>query len=71
LGRMGADAVGMSTVPEAIQARSLGMRVLGLSTITNFAAGLGNAELNHQEVLDVGRGVQSDLERLILSLLKG
>ena len=68
---LGADAVGMSTVPEAIQARSLGMRVLGLSTITNFAAGLGNAELNHQEVLDVGRGVQSDLERLILSLLKG
>ena len=67
---LGADAVGMSTVPEAIQARSLGMRVLGLSTITNLAAGLGNSELNHQEVLDVGRGVQADLERLILSLLK-
>ena len=66
---LGADAVGMSTVPEALQARSLGMSVLGLSTITNFAAGLSHEELNHAEVLDVGRRVQSDLERLILGLI--
>jgi purine-nucleoside phosphorylase len=66
---IGADAVGMSTVPEVIQARSCSMKVLGLSTITNFAAGLSNDELNHQEVLEVGRRVRSDLERLVLALI--
>ena len=45
------------------------MKVLGLSTITNFAAGLSNDELNHQEVLEVGRRVRSDLERLVLALI--
>ena len=68
---IGADAVGMSTVPEVIQARSCGMKVLGLSTITNFAAGLGEDELNHEEVLEVGRQVRSDLERLVLALIAG
>ncbi|MDX1546043.1 MAG: purine-nucleoside phosphorylase, partial [Rhodothermales bacterium] len=53
--RMGADAVGMSTVPEVVQARLLGMRVLGLSTITNPAAGLGGELLAHEDVLAVGR----------------
>ncbi|MDA1028263.1 MAG: purine-nucleoside phosphorylase [Bacteroidetes bacterium] len=66
---IGADAVGMSTVPEVVQARACGMKVLGLSTITNLAAGLGDNELNHEEVLDVGRQVRSDLERLILALI--
>jgi purine-nucleoside phosphorylase len=66
---LGADAVGMSTVPEVIQARALGMRVLGLSTITNFAAGLSQDELNHEEVLEVGKQVRSDLERLILAII--
>lgn len=66
---IGADAVGMSTVPEVVQARSCGMKVLGLSTITNLAAGLGDNELNHEEVLDVGRQVRSDLERLMLALI--
>ncbi len=67
---LGADAVGMSTVPEVIQARALGLKVLGLSTITNFAAGLSDDELNHQEVLEVGKQVKADLERLILALIK-
>lgn len=67
---LGADAVGMSTVPEVIQARALGLKVLGLSTITNFAAGLSDDELNHQEVLEVGRRVKSDLEKLILEIVR-
>lgn len=54
LARLGADAVGMSTVPEVIVARARGMRVLGISLITNAAAGLGNEPLDHQEVLEAG-----------------
>lgn len=51
---MGADAVGMSTVLEAIQARALGVRVIGLSCLTNWAAGLGGDSLSHHEVLETG-----------------
>lgn len=68
--RLGADAVGMSTVPEVIVAHALGMRVLGLSTITNAAAGLGTTPLDHQEVLDVGRQVRGSLERLVRVLVR-
>lgn len=67
---MGADAVGMSTVPEVIVARAYGMRVIGISTITNFAAGLGQETLDHQEVLEVGRQVRDDLQRLVVSIVK-
>jgi len=66
---MGADAVGMSTVPEVLVAHRLGMSVLGLSTITNPAAGMNAAPLNHEEVLETGRRVRKDLERLILGLI--
>jgi purine-nucleoside phosphorylase len=51
---LGADAVGMSTVPETIVARQCGLRVAGLSCITNLAAGRGSTDLSHQEVLAVG-----------------
>ena len=55
LQRLGADAVGMSTVPEVIVARASGIRCLGFSIITNPAAGLSAAPVSHQEVLAVGR----------------
>lgn len=54
LRQLGADAIGMSTVLEAIQARALGMEVAGFSCLTNWAAGLGNAALQHEEVLATG-----------------
>ena len=50
---LGADAVGMSTVPEVILARFLGLRVAACSVITNFAAGMTGAELSHEETKDV------------------
>ena len=63
--RFGGDAVGMSTVPEVIQAQQLGMRVLGISTITNPAAGMGADRLDHEDVLRVGQQVRGDLTRLV------
>ena len=67
--RLGADAVGMSTVPETLQAVSLGMEVLGLSTITNKATGLSAEVLAHEDVLEVGRRVRADLERLVRAVV--
>ncbi len=55
LERLGADAVGMSTVPEVIAARQRGLRVLAVASITNRAAGLAREHLSHQEVLEAGR----------------
>jgi purine-nucleoside phosphorylase len=55
LSRLGADAVGMSTVHEAIQARALGMEVAGFSCLTNWAAGLSPSPLSHEEVTVAGR----------------
>ncbi len=63
--RMGADAVGMSTVPEAIMAAGLGMDVLGLALITNPAAGLASASLSHEEVLSSGRRAARTMGRLV------
>jgi purine-nucleoside phosphorylase len=67
--RIGGDAVGMSTVPEAIQAAALGMKVLGITTITNLAAGLHGAPLTHEEVLEVGRRVTDALAAWVRALL--
>jgi purine-nucleoside phosphorylase len=55
LQKLGADAVGMSTVLEAIQARALGLEVVGFSCLTNFAAGISPGKLSHDEVLETGR----------------
>jgi purine-nucleoside phosphorylase len=65
------DAVGMSTVPEVIAARARGMRVLGFSTITNLAAGISPTALSHEEVLEAGRVVAADLERVVRGVLRG
>lgn len=64
---IGADVVGMSTVPEVIAARALGLRVLGFSLVTNTAAGEG---LSHEEVLEAGRLAGDALSRLLLAILR-
>ncbi len=70
LKRFGADAVGMSTVPEVIVARARGLRCLGISTVTNLAAGLGAPTLSHQEVLETADQVKGDLARLIKGIVR-
>jgi len=63
--RLGADAVGMSTVPEAIVARQCGMRVAGISCITNLAAGISTGKLSHTEVLETAERVKKSGAQLI------
>jgi purine-nucleoside phosphorylase len=65
LRELGADVVGMSTVPEVITARALGMRVVGISLVTNLASGIGSRPLDHEEVLETGKAAASSLSRLI------
>jgi purine-nucleoside phosphorylase len=66
---LGADLVGMSTVPETIVARHMGMRVLGVSCVTNLAAGISATQLSHQEVFETGHRVQHRLARLFTRLI--
>jgi purine-nucleoside phosphorylase len=66
---LGADLVGMSTVPEVIAANHMGIACLGISCVTNVAAGLSDEKLSHEEVLETGRMVQSKFETLLEALL--
>ncbi len=66
---IGADLVGMSTVLEAIAARAAGVEVFGLSLVTNLAAGITGEPLNHEEVLEAGRGAATRMGRLLRELV--
>ena len=66
---LGADVVGMSTVPEVIAARHLGLRVLAISCVTNMAAGVTKKKLDHLEVLEVGRKVQASLGDVLATII--
>ncbi len=67
---IGADLVGMSTVLETIAAREAGMEVLGISLVTNLAAGLSGEALNHEEVLEAGRAATARMGSLLADVLR-
>ncbi|MBQ8475550.1 purine-nucleoside phosphorylase [bacterium] len=66
---LGADVIGMSSVPEAIVANYLNMDVLGFSLVTNYATGVSNAKLTHQEVLETGKKSSEKLSGLIKKVI--
>ena len=68
---LGADVVGMSTVPEVIASVHLGIKVLAISCVTNLAAGISQQPLSHEEVLQVGERVKGDFMALITAVLPG
>jgi purine-nucleoside phosphorylase len=68
--RLGLDAIGMSTVPEVIAARASGMRVAGVSCITNLACGITTAPVNHEDVLEVTKQTAGRFEALVLEWMR-
>jgi purine-nucleoside phosphorylase len=66
---IGADLVGMSTVPEAIVASHMGMRTMAISCVTNLAAGISHEKLSHKEVMETGERVRGDLTALLKKVL--
>jgi purine-nucleoside phosphorylase len=69
LASCGADAVGMSTIPEVVACRQMGVRVLGISLISNLAAGISKAPLTHTEVMETGERVAADFVKLIRAVV--
>jgi purine-nucleoside phosphorylase len=67
---LGADAVGMSTVPEVIAMSHMNIPVLGISCITNMAAGVLKQKLHHQEVMDTAKRVEKDFTALVVGILE-
>jgi purine-nucleoside phosphorylase len=66
---IGADLVGMSTIPEVIVARHMGLKVLAISCVTNMAAGISDELLSHEDVLATGERVKGDFEALLRAVL--
>jgi purine-nucleoside phosphorylase len=71
MAKMGADAVGMSTVPEILVAKSVGMKTLGISCITNMATGISATKLSHEEVTETANRVKNDFEKLVSAIVVG
>jgi purine-nucleoside phosphorylase len=69
LSALGADAVGMSTVPEVIAARHAGMNVMGISCITNMAAGILNQPLNHEEVMQTAKQAEQNFTHVVKKVI--
>ncbi len=67
---LGADAVGMSTVPEAIAAAHMGLPTLGISCLTNMAAGILDRKLDHEEVLETGERVKTTFSALVREIVR-
>ena len=67
---LGANAVGMSTAPEAIVANYCGLKILGISCLTNYASGVSETPLNHQEVIDTANRVKESFKNLLSEILK-
>ena len=66
---LGADAVGMSTVPEAIAARHMGVTVAGIACVSNLAAGISKTPLSHDEVTETANRVKGDFIKLLASII--
>lgn len=67
---LGADLVGMSTALEAIAAREAGLETLGLSLVTNLAAGIAGENLTHEDVLDVGKESAPRISKLLATIVE-
>jgi purine-nucleoside phosphorylase len=66
---LGADAVGMSTVPEAITAKHMGMKILAISCLANMAAGIDEGFINHKEVMEMGKEISEIFNELLKRII--